>query len=209
MRIFLRLLIFLGLVGNLNCQTPPKAQTSENSPDIHITYKHLQALAPLKNTVTGRTLRTENEGLTYTFPEGLVAMPEDKLPRDPTGREIFLLALWDSPRKTPVPRIVVLWDLMVRSSGSTPEIIATHTLKTLPLPKDAKASTIVKVESGKNAFWRMDYWIPNSTEQAYNTAIVVPLADRRIVLFQMNAASQHQLDLLAKSLNSLELDDNN
>src|SRR5438128_4653165 len=70
--------------------------------------------AQTKSPVSGHTFRNEDISLTWTFPETLVPEVPDRLPRDPSGRERILLALWDNAEKTPVPLIVFLWDTKTR-----------------------------------------------------------------------------------------------
>jgi len=53
--------------------------------------------------------------------------------------------------------------------------------------------------------WRTDFFNPGRFPR-YNAAVVVPLADRRILAIQINAPSQAQLDDEVNSLRELRVD---
>src|SRR6266699_5329077 len=71
------------------------------------------ATSQVKSSPTGRIFRNEMFGLTYIIPGNLAPSPDNQLPQDPTGREKFVLALWDNPRRTPVPHVVFMYDTKV------------------------------------------------------------------------------------------------
>lgn len=162
------------------------------------------AAGQVKNSLEGRTFRNDEIGFTYTFPAGFTAWPEDKVPQDATGREHVLLALWNSARSTPVPRMVFLYDALMRPSRLSMEEIAQDFLRSLKPPEGAKLSKPSRVSLANIPMWRMDYWRPDDSGQSYDSAIVIPLQDRRVLFIQMNAASQSELDVLVESLRKLK-----
>jgi hypothetical protein len=162
-------------------------------------------------TVTGQknltepSFRNTDIGLTYTFPDRLIPQLKSTLPQDSTGREEILFALWDNPRRTPVPRVVFLYDKRVRPAGQTPDMIAGRYLRSFTPPTGAKVSQPKKISFADTAMWRMDYRLPDSSGQPYNSAVIVPLRDRRVLVIQMNARSQSELELLINSLQKLRI----
>jgi hypothetical protein len=163
-------------------------------------------LGQIKDNLTGRTFRNENIGLTYTFPAAFVPEAENKLPQDPNNREHVLLALWDKPRHTPVPRVVLLYDTKINPDRYTLEQIAVRYLQSLKPGEGYKMSKPREVSIGGNTMWRMDYWRPDDSGQSYNSAIAIPFKDRRLLFIQMNAPSQGELDSLVASLQELKFD---
>src|SRR5689334_5589840 len=107
-----------------------------------------------KSTLTGRTFKNPDLGLTYTIPTSFVAEPDSKLMVDPTGRTRLLLVLWDNPRHTPLPRVALLYDTKVAHVSS--EAHALRYLGSAPIGQDYKVSAIRKVQMGGASMWRMD-----------------------------------------------------
>ena len=132
-------------------------------------------------------------------------MPESELPRDSAGREHINLALWDNPRRT-IPRAVFLYDSMVRPYGMSREAIADSYLRSIRTGEGYKMGKPRRVSIAGNIMWRMDYWRPDPAGQSYNSGIVIPLQDRRVLAIQMNAASARELDLTVSSLQGLKFD---
>jgi hypothetical protein len=163
------------------------------------------ATAQVKS-VTGRPFRKENIGLSYAIPSTLIQSPENELPKDPTGREHVILALWDNPRRTPTPRVVFLYDTKARSSTLTLDQIGEDYLRSLKPGEGFKMEQPRKVLGAGNRMWRMDFWRPDDSGQSFNSSFAVPLMDRRVLFIQMNASSQRQLDLLVDSLQGLKFD---
>jgi hypothetical protein len=164
------------------------------------------ASAQVKDAVAARTFKSDAIGLSYTIPDGFVSAPGKDLPQDPNGREHVLLALWEGSHRTPVPRVVFLYDSLARSSNLSPQTIAEDFLKSLQAGPGFKMGTPHKSEVAGVPMWRMDYWHPDDSGQSYNSAIAVPLADRTVLLIQLNAASDTGLNALFNSLQSLRLD---
>jgi hypothetical protein len=166
------------------------------------------ATSQVKSSPTGRIFRNEMFGLTYTIPGNLAPSPESQLPQDPTGREKFVLALWDNPRRTPVPHVAFMYDTKVsgKLSGWSPEAIAEGYLGSLKPGEGYKMGKPRKVSMAGNTLWRMDYWRPDDSGQSYNSSIVYPFKGEKVLFIQMNAASQRELDLLVDSLQGLKFD---
>jgi hypothetical protein len=80
-----------------------------------------QIHSPIKSKVADHMFRNENLNLTFTFPEALTPQPLDQIPKDANGREQILLALWDTPRSTPEPRLVLEWDALIRPANLSPD----------------------------------------------------------------------------------------
>ena len=164
------------------------------------------ATAQIKSSVSGQTFRNENIGLTWTFPETFIAEAPDKLPRDPTGRDQFILALWNKHRKTPVPPVVFLWDTKITPSTLSPFVTAQRYLQSLKPGEGFKLSKPTELSISGFTALRMNYSRPDDAGQSYNSAIAVPLRDRTLLFIQMNALSQHELDSLVDSLRALRFE---
>jgi hypothetical protein len=163
------------------------------------------ATAQVKS-VAGQPFRNDSIGLDYAIPSFLVPAPENELPRDPTGRELVILALWDSPRRTPTPRVVFLYDTKARPSTLTLDQIGEDYLRSLKPGEGFKMEQPRKVSVAGNPMWRMDFWRPDDSGQSFNSSFAIPLKDRRVLFIQVNASSQRQLDLLVDSLQGLKFD---
>ena len=70
-----------------------------------------------------------------------------------------------------------------------------------------KVSDPKKISPAGYEIWRLDYWHPADSGPPYNSAIVIPLKDRRILAIQINAPSQNELDAEVESLRGLRFDD--
>jgi hypothetical protein len=94
---------------------------------------------------------------------------------------------------------------MVRPASLSSEEIATHVLKPLKPAGARKVSEITKFALPATGSWRFDYELPDADGQTFNSAIAVPLSDRRVLLIQVNGASQLELDSLLASLKKLQV----
>ena len=164
------------------------------------------ATGQIENSATGRTFRNDNIGMTYTIPEALAPEAESQLPRDPKGHEYIILALWDKARHTPVPRVVFLYETKEAPASLTPEEIALRYLHSMKPLQGYKMTEPQRVSTAGTTMWRMDYQRPDDSGQSYNSAIVVPFSDRKLLFIQMNAATQGDLDTLVGSLRELRFD---
>jgi len=163
------------------------------------------AAAQTKPSPAAQTYKNAGIGLTYTFPATLAPQPENELPQS-SGTEKIILALWDKPRHTPVPRVVFLYDSKVQPARFTPDEIALKYLQSLRPQAGYKMSNPQKVRIGANALWRMDYWRPDDSGQSYNSAIAFAFKNRTVLCIQMDASSQPELDSLVDSLQALIFD---
>jgi hypothetical protein len=160
--------------------------------------------------VQGHVFRSDTIGLTYTFPDRFHAKVEREMPQDPSGREHVILALWDKPSREGVPRMAFLYDTKVRPVGSTREIMAARYLDAMKHQaqngQGVNISEPKKISPAGYAIWRLDYLYPAAPEREYNSGIVIPLKDRRILAIQINASSQADLDSEVDSLRNLAFD---
>jgi hypothetical protein len=62
------------------------------------------------------------------------------------------------------------------------------------------------VSFGGVIVWRVDHWQGHGYVLAYNSAIVIPLTDRKLLAIQVNATSQSELDTEVNSLRELWFD---
>jgi len=161
--------------------------------------------AQMRPSPAGQTYRNVDLGLTYTYTSTFAPQPENELPQS-SGTEKIILALWDKPRHTPVPRVVFLYDSKVQPARLTPDEIALKYLQTLRPQAGYKMSKPQKVTIGANALWRMDYWRPDDSGQSYNSAIAFVFMNKTVLFIQMNASSQPELDSLVDSLQLLTFD---
>ena len=162
--------------------------------------------------VHGHVFRSDAIGLTYTFPEKFSPKVENEIrPQDPSGREHVILALWNTPERTGVPRMALLYDRKVRPAGSSREEMAGRYLAAVRQlwvnVQGVKISGPKQVSPAGYAIWRLDLWQPDTLPH-YNSAIAIPLADRRILVIQVNAPSQSDLDAEVDSLRELRFDRN-
>jgi len=71
--------------------------------------------------------------------------------------------------------------------------------------KGVKIYGPTKIAMTGYALWRLDLWRPDP-EPHSNAAVVIPLRDRRILVIQVNAPSQSELDTEVDSLQDLQFD---
>jgi hypothetical protein len=161
-------------------------------------------------TVDGHIFRSEKIGLTYAFPENFSAKVESELPmHDSTGREHMILALWNSPERSGSPRMSFLYDTKVRSADlSSAEIANRYLAAVRQLWANVPGVKILgpqKISLPGCDVWKLDLFQPDQLPH-YNAAVVVPLADRRLLAIEINAPSQTELDAEVDSLRGLRLD---
>lgn len=161
--------------------------------------------------VHGHVFRSDAIGLTYTFPEKFSPKVENELPRFQSSREHVVLALWDTPARTGAPRMTFLYDRKVRPAGLSREEMADRYLAAVRQlwvnVQGVKISGPKQISPAGYAIWRLDIWQPDTLPH-YNSAIAIPLADRRILVIQVNAPSQSELDAEVDSLRELRFDRN-
>jgi hypothetical protein len=170
----------------------------------------LLATVSAGQSVNGHVFRHEKIGLTYTFPANFTAKLESELPmHDPGGREHMILALWNSPERSGPPQITLLYDTKARPAELSSAEIANHYLSAVRQMwasiRDVKISGPQKLSLPGCIVWRIDLFQPDALPH-FNAAVVVPLADHRLVAIQLNAASQKELDAEVDSLKELRLD---
>lgn len=138
--------------------------------------------------------------MTWTFPATLVPGAPDELPRDPTGRDHFLVALWGKEQKTPVPLIVVRWDTKATPASLSPSATAQRYLQSLKPGTGFKLSKPTEVQIGGRTAWQMNYSRPDDAGQTFDSAIAMPLKDRTLLFIQISARSERELDGFVHSL---------
>lgn len=159
-----------------------------------------------KSPVSGHMFRNEDIGLEWTFPETLAPGAPDQLPRDPSGRERILLALWDKAQKTPVPLIVFLWDTRTRPDSRSPSAWALQYLtdlkrrQSLSPGEGVKMSDSSETRIGGRAAWKMNYSRPDQPLQSFMSAITMPAKGRTVLFIQMSARSERELDGFVNAL---------
>lgn len=170
---------------------------------------------PVEDGVHGHVFRNNAIGLTYTIPENLFPKSEseiraDGIQLDPTGREHIVLAMWSTPERTGIPRMAFLYDTKVRPTSLSRKEIAAGWIesltKTMKDDSNVKMSEPKAVSLGGITMWRVDYWQGHGYVLPYNSAIVIPLADRKLLAIQLNATSQSELDTEVDSLRELRFD---
>jgi hypothetical protein len=166
---------------------------------------------PPEDGVHGRVFRNSALGLTYMIPENRFPKIEtEKLPTDTTGREHIVLALWSMPERTGIPRMAFLYDMKVRPAGSSPNEIAASWIESLKKTMKGDPNVTISepktISLGGKSVWRLDYWQGHGYVLPYNSAIVIPLTDRRLLAIQVNAPSQGELDTDIDSLRELRFD---
>jgi hypothetical protein len=162
--------------------------------------------------VHGHVFHNDAIGLTYTFPEKFSAEVENEIRfpvHDPSGHEHLILALWDTSERTGYPQLAFLYDRKVRPAGLSRKEMAERYLAAarqlwVSVP-GVKISTTKQVSPAGYAIWRLDLSQPDDLPH-YNSVVVIPLADRRILAIQVNAASQSELDAEVDSLRELHFD---
>jgi hypothetical protein len=171
--------------------------------------------SPAEDGVHGPVFRNNAIGLTYTIPENLFPKSESEIRAagihlDPTEREHVVLAMWSTPERNGIPRMAFLYDTKVRPTNLSRKEIAAgwieslkNTMKNDPNVKMSEPKT---VSFGRIIVWRVDYWQGHGYVLPYNSAIVIPLTDRKLLAIQVNATSQSELDTEVNSLRELRFD---
>ena len=162
------------------------------------------------DAIHGHVFRSETIGLTFTIPESFSAKVESELPmHDSTGREHMILALWSKSDHSESPRIAFLYDRKVRPADRSRAEIANRYLAEIrqmwSSVRGVKIAAPQKIVHPGCELWRLDLFQPDNAPH-YNSAIVIPLADRRVLAIQINAPSQSELDEEVDSLRELRLD---
>jgi hypothetical protein len=165
-----------------------------------------------RGTVHGNVFREATMGLTYEFPEKFSPKVESKTPtpfRDATGRELMILTLWDTPQRGGALRMAFLYDTKQRSSDRTHDTIALAyigEIKRMWLGvKDFKIVGPTKVSEPSYEYWRLDFSAPDQVPR-YNSAIVITLSDRRVLVVRAGAPSQSEFDSEVDSLAQMRFD---
>jgi hypothetical protein len=162
--------------------------------------------------IHGNVFREDGMGLTYEFPAKFSPKVESKTPtpfRDATGRERMILTLSDTPQRGGALRMAFLYDTKQRSSDRTHDTIALAyigEIKRMWLGvKDAKIVGPTKVSEPSYDYWRLDFSVPDQVPR-YNSAIVITLSDRRVLVVRAGAPSQSELDGEVDSLARMRFD---
>jgi hypothetical protein len=163
-----------------------------------------------KGNVHGSVFREASLGLTYSFPEQFSPSVESEIPsRDPSGREHMILALWATTQRSGEPRMAFLYDTKQRSSDRTHDTIALAyigEIKRMWLGvKDANIVAPTKTSQPTYDYWRFDFSAPDR-DPRFNSAVVITLADRRVLVVRAGAPSQSELDREIDSLSQLRFD---
>ncbi len=163
-------------------------------------------------SVHGNVFREATMGLTYEFPEKFSPKVGDEMPkpfRDARGRERFILTLWDTPQRGGALRMAFLYDTEQRSRDRTHDTIAlayVGEIKRMWLGvKDVTIAGPTKVSEPSYDYWRFDFSVPDQVPR-YNSAIVITLSDRRVLVVRAGAPSQNELDGEVDSLARMRFD---
>jgi len=164
-----------------------------------------------KEHVEGHVFRSDLLGLTYTFPEQFSAKTASQIPGGESAVERMLLALWDNSDRTGNPRITLLYDKKVRPVGRTRKQMADRYLAEVRQMwvgvRGVKISPLIATSPAGYEIWRVDFFQPDNSPH-YESALVIPLPDRRLLVIQMNAPSQAELNAELDSLKNLRFDQN-
>jgi hypothetical protein len=121
----------------------------------------------------------------------------------------MILALWDTRERSGQPRMSFLYDTKQRSSDKTHDTIALAYLgevKGMWLGiKGLKMAGPTKVSEPSYDYWRLDLSAPDQ-QPRYNSVILITLSDRRVLVIQVNAPSQSELDGEVDSLARMRFD---
>lgn len=102
-----------------------------------------------------------------------------------------------------------LYDMKVWPAGSSRKQIAYRYLADVRRLwvniRGVKISEFKEISPAGYPIWRLDLWQPDTLPH-FNSAIAIPLADRRILVIQVNAPSQGALDAEVDSLEELRFD---
>jgi hypothetical protein len=164
-------------------------------------------------SINSNVFRENSLGLTYEFPETFRPKVGSEMPvsfhGDANGRERFILTLWDATDSGGALRMAFLYDTKERSSDRTHDTIALAYLGEIKgMWLGVKGVKIVgpnKVSEPSYEYWRMDFSTPDQTPR-YNSAVVITLSDRRVLVVRAGAPSQNELDDEVGSLTRLRFD---
>jgi hypothetical protein len=162
--------------------------------------------------IHGNVFREDGMGLTYEFPEKFSPKVGSEMPppfRNATGREHFILTLWDAPQSGGALRMAFLYDSKQRSSDRTHDTIALAYIGEIKGNwlgvKDVKIVGPTKVSETSYDYWRLDCSAPDQVPR-YNAAIVITLSDRRVLAIKAGAPSPAELDREVDSLARMRFD---
>ena len=162
-----------------------------------------------KASVHGNVFREGIMGLTYEFPEKFSPKVEGESPIRSSQREHMVLTLWDDTKIGGALRMAFLYDTMQRSRDRTHDTIALAyigEIKGMWLDvKDVKIVGPNKVSQPSYDYWRLDFSVPHQVPH-FNSAIVITLADRRVLVVRAGAPSQSELDGEVDSLSQMRFD---
>jgi len=182
-----------------------------------LVFACLLAMSPMclgqgRGRVHGNVFREAAMGLTYEFPDKFSPKAGDEMPkpfRDARGRERFILTLWDTPQRGGALRMAFLYDTKQRSSDRTHDTIALAYLGEIKRQwlgvKDVKIVGPTKVSEPSYDYWRLEFSAPDQVPR-YNSAIVITLSDRRVLVVRAGAPSQTELDGEVDSLARMRFD---
>jgi len=162
-------------------------------------------------SVHGNVFRESNVGLTYEFPEKLSPRVDNKqlFGNDTTGREIVILSLWDTPEHGGALRMVFLYDAKQRSSDRTRDTIALAYIGEIRRAwlgvKGVETTAPTKISEASYDYWRLDISGADQVPR-YSSAVVITLADRRVLAIKAGAPSQSELDSEVNSLARMRFD---
>jgi hypothetical protein len=165
-----------------------------------------------RGSVHGNVFREAAMGLTYEFPDKFSAKVGDEIPkpfRDATGRERFILTLWDTEQRGGALRMAFLYDTKQRSSDRTHDTIALAYIGEIRQMwrgvKGVRMDAPTKGSEPSYDYWRLDFSVPDQVPH-YNSAIVITLSDRRVLVVRAGAPSQSELDHEVDSLARMRFD---
>jgi hypothetical protein len=167
--------------------------------------------AQVAGSLRGNVFQYPAVGLTYTLPKHFTPKVGNELPQTVSGTEHMVLALWDSPECSGLPRMMFLYDTKASPAAWSREQIALSRLRevrqTALQAQGAKVSRPKKISAEGDDRWRLDYLIPDDSAP-YNSAVAILLSNRNVLTVQLNARSQHDLDEEVDSLHDLHVDQN-
>jgi hypothetical protein len=163
----------------------------------------------VKGTIHGNVFREPGLGLTYEFPEKFSSKLEGESPIKGSQREHMILTLWETPESGGALRMAFLYDTMQRSRDRTHDTIALAYLGEIKRMwlgvKGVSIAGPAKVLQPSYDYWRMDFSGPDQVPR-YSSAIVITLADRRVLVVRAGASSQSELDSEIDSLAGMRFD---
>jgi hypothetical protein len=162
--------------------------------------------------IHGDVFRDDELGLTYDFPAKFSPKVESKMPaafHDGGARERMILTLSDSLERGGALRMAFLYDTKQRGRDRSHDTIALAyigEIKSMWLGvKDARIGGPTKVSERTYDYWRLDFSAPGQVPR-YNSAVVITLSDRRILVIRAGAPSQSELDSEVDSLERMRFD---